>query len=490
MAVVDEKWQPARLFPITGIGGADEQERRGCSAFLAVLQSVREFGRAITARCGAPAGTIETFIEVPFTLGEAKYRPDGLIRVSRGQKSWTALLEVKTGRNDLHAEQINHYLDIAREQGFDAVITISHEVATTPGVHPVAVDKRKLRKVDLHHLSWSRIHTEALLEQTNQAVADPDQAWILAEFVRYLENPKSGAWDFDDMGPDWVSVRNAAGLQTLRASDKETLGVVARFDQLLAFSGMELSRRLGANVQQRLSKKERMEPATRVQDQAIQLAKTGQLKGSLVVPNTAAPIDILVDLRANRVDCSATVQSPTEGRTTTRINWLLRQLKDAPRDLMITAASARARDSGPSHPLHALVENPMLLVENPQADIRSFTVTLCHAAGGKRGQGKGSFVTSVTDLVDRFYADVLLNLKVWSAPPPRPKSPPKEDAQEVVRPDAAADGGPGGEASETDAEWPQTVSDAPVPSTSIEPVRTPPWTAGSATPDGRSPTDQ
>lgn len=434
MTTADETWQPARLFPITGIGGADEQERRGCSAFLAVLQSVREFGRALTLRCGAPAGTIETFIEVPFTLGQSKFRPDGLIRVSRGQKSWTALVEVKTGKNDLGVEQVSHYLDIAREQGFDAVITISHEVATTPGVHPVLVDKRKMRKVDLYHLSWSRIHTEALLEQTNQSVSDPDQAWILAEFVRYLENSKSGAWDFDDMGPDWVNVRNAAGLQTLRASDKETLGVVARFDQLLAFSGMELSRRLGANVQQRLSRKERTEPATRVQDQAIQLAKTGQLIGSLVVPNAAAPIDILVDLRANRVDCSATIQAPSEGRTSTRINWLLRQLKDAPKDLMITASSARARDSGPSHPLHALDENPMLLVENPQADIRSFTVTLCHPAGGKRGQGKGSFVSSVTGLVDRFYAEVLLSLKVWSAPPPRPKSPPKEDAQEVEPP--------------------------------------------------------
>ena len=175
---------------------------------------------------------------------------------TRGQRSWTALVEVKTGKNDLNAEQIVHYLDIAREQGFDTVITISHEVATTPGVHPVAVDKRKLKKVDLFHLSWSRIHTEALIEQTNQTVSDPDQAWILSEFVRYVENSKSGAWDFDDMGPEWVEVRNAAAQQTLRAADKVTLDVVARFDQLLAFSGMELSRQLGVNVQQRLTRKE------------------------------------------------------------------------------------------------------------------------------------------------------------------------------------------------------------------------------------------
>ena len=434
MPMAEETWQPARLFPITGIGGADEQERRGCSALLAVLQSVREFGRTLTMRCGAPAGTIETFIEVPFAQDGAKFRPDGVIRVTRGQRLWTALVEVKTGRNDLKPDQIASYLDIAREQGFDAVITISHQVATTPGVHPVTIDKRKMKRVDLVHLSWSRIHTEALIEQTNNIVSDPDQAWVLSEFVRYLENSKSGAWDFDDMGPHWVEVRNAAGQQTLRACDKETVDVVARFDQLLAFSGMELSRRLGANVQQRLTRKERTDQAARIQDQAALLAKTGQLAGSLMVPNAAAPIDIVVDLRANRVDCAATLQAPTEGRSSTRIHWLLRQLRNAPDDLMIMATSARARDSGPSHPLGVLRDDPMLLVENPQADIRSFTLTLNHAAGTKRGQSRGSFVDSVTSLVDRFYAEVLLSLKSWTPPPPRPKQTPQADAQEVQPP--------------------------------------------------------
>ena len=440
MATAEETWQPARLFPITGIGGADEQERRGCSAFLAVLQSVREFGRTLTMRCGAPAGTIETFIEVPFTLDGAKYRPDGLIRVTRGQKAWTALVEVKTGRSDLKTDQIVNYLDIAREQGFDAVITISHEVATTPGVHPVTVDKRKLRRVDLFHLSWSRIHTEALIEQSNHLVTDPNQAWVLSEFVRYIENPKSGAWDFDDMGPDWVEVRNASAQQTLRANDQQTLDVIARFDQLLAFSGMELSRRLGVNVQQRLTRKERADQAERIQGQAALLAKTGQLTGSLMVPNAATSVDIVVDMRANRVDCTGILPAPSEGRPSTRINWLLRQLKDAPDDLLVIATSVRARDSGPCHPLRDVRDNPMLLVENPQADIKSFTLMLNHAAGTKRGQGKGSFVSSVTSLVDRFYVEVLQYLKNWSAPPPRPKETPQADAQEIEPPQTLDDG--------------------------------------------------
>jgi hypothetical protein len=50
--------------------------------------------------------------------------PDGLLRARRGQKQWTALVEVKTGVNELGTEQLEAYLDIAREQEFDAVITI------------------------------------------------------------------------------------------------------------------------------------------------------------------------------------------------------------------------------------------------------------------------------------------------------------------------------------------------------------------------------
>jgi hypothetical protein len=75
-AIVGElEWERARLFSVSGIGGADEQERRASSALLAVIQSVREFGRAITAPMGAPAGRLSAFIEVPFEDGEKKATP-------------------------------------------------------------------------------------------------------------------------------------------------------------------------------------------------------------------------------------------------------------------------------------------------------------------------------------------------------------------------------------------------------------------------------
>src|SRR4051794_14534104 len=100
------------------------------------MTAVREVGRAVTAPLGAPSGQVDAFIEVPFYLGERRLYPDGLIRVARGQRSFTALVEVKTGTNKLEADQLEAYLDIAREHGYDAVLTISNEIPAIPGTHP------------------------------------------------------------------------------------------------------------------------------------------------------------------------------------------------------------------------------------------------------------------------------------------------------------------------------------------------------------------
>ncbi len=177
--MAEESWHEARLIPTSGISGVEEQERRATSALLAVLTAVREYGRAVTQPLGAPAGSIQAFIEVPFTLGDKRVFPDGLVRVSRGQKTWTALVEVKTGNNVLQAEQLDNYLDVARENGFDALITISNEIPSAAGQHPTKVDKRKLRKVALHHVPWSQILAQAVVQKEHRGVADPDQAWIL-----------------------------------------------------------------------------------------------------------------------------------------------------------------------------------------------------------------------------------------------------------------------------------------------------------------------
>jgi hypothetical protein len=428
--VDEESWEPARLIPVSGINGSDEQERRGVSGLLAVLASVKEFGRAIVGPLGAPAGTLSTYIEVPFVLGDRQFRPDGLIRVTRGKQSWTALVEVKTGRNDLQAPQLEAYLEIARERQFDVVLTISNELVTAPGEHPTAVDRKKLKKVALRHMSWSQIHTEAVIERTNRSIADPEQAWILSELIRYLEHDRSGAVDFEDMGPAWVTVRNAVMNRTLRASDKSAADVVAKYGQLVSFAGMRLSRRLGVNVQPVLTRAQVNDLTAYTQAGVTMLIDKAILSGSLRVPHAAAPIEITADLRSGLVSCSITVSAPGQGRNTTRVNWLARQLSQAPDALLIEALTAYARAPGPCHQITDIRKTPEILIEDPKKELKSFTVRLSAVAGTKRGQGRGTFVGSVLSLVDNFYEVVVQHIKPWTPPAPSVRARPTQEAED------------------------------------------------------------
>jgi hypothetical protein len=415
----EETWHQARLIPVSGINGAQEQERRATSALLAVMTSVREFGRILTQPLGAPAGNVETYIEVPFQVEDRQQIPDGLVRVSRGQRSWTALVEVKTATNCLETVQLESYLDIAKREGFNAVITISNEVPPVAGQHPTKVDKRKLAKVALHHYSWAEILSEAVMQKEHRGIADPDQAWILGELIRYLEHPKSGALEFDDMGQFWVPVRNAVAAGTLRATDKGVVEVAGRFDALLRYTGLRLGRQLGIEVVPMLPRRESADPARRTQDLIAAMVSTGVLTGSMRIPYTVGLLVVTVDLRANKVTCHVDIDAPREGRATTRVNWLIRQLRNAPESARIEAFAMHARGPGAAELLRTVRENPGKLIEDPKRELRMFRVTTSATLGSKRGRDRGSFIKSVLDAVDVFYADVMQELRPWTAAPPR-----------------------------------------------------------------------
>jgi len=429
--VAEETWHHARLIPTSGINGAKEQERRATSALLAVLSIVPDYGKALLSQIGAPAGNVSTFIEVPFDLDGSRIYPDGLVRIKRGSRQWTALVEVKTGKNELEPTQLENYLDVAKEQGFDALITISNEIPPVPGQHPTKVDKRKLRKVELHHWSWSYVLATAIVQKEHRGVSDPEQAWILGELIRYLEHDRSGALELEDMGQRWVAVREAVTSGTLRATDSTALEVVSRFDALLRYASLRLGQRLGTDVTQVLTRREFAEPSTRADAQLASLADTGELTGAIRIPNTVAPITVTADLRANRITCHVDVDAPQDGRPTTRVNWLVRQLKEARADVRIEASLIRARGASAAELLGGVRENPKLLVTNPTREIRSFRVALSVPMGSKRGRGRGAFIDSVLDAIDDFYSETVQHLKAWAPNPPKlreTEAPPEEPA--------------------------------------------------------------
>ena len=391
------------------------------------MSAVREFGRALLGPFGAPTAPIEAFVEVPFEVDGERVFPDGLLRVRRGSKTWVALVEVKTGSNRLEAEQLEAYLDVARLHHYDAVLTISNEIAPIPGTHPTTVDRRRTRTVPLHHLSWTRVLTEAVVQKTHRGVADPEQAWILGELIRYLEHRNSGAMAFDDMGPSWVTARESATHGTLHARDKAAGDVASRWNQLIQFVCLHLGKQLGVEVQPGLSRRELSDPTLRAAALVQSLVAHGSMDGELRIPGTIGPVGVTGDLRAGRISVSVTVPAPQTGRGRTRVNWLLRQLATAPDDLRIDCLTAYSRGASSSELLRKVRADPDVLVGDDKREIKQFRLVLSAPMGTKRGAGRGGFVSSVLDLVDAFYADVVQGLKPWAAPPPklRPPGPPE-----------------------------------------------------------------
>ncbi|MCZ9337615.1 TerD family protein, partial [Streptomyces sp. TRM76130] len=155
---------------------------RATSVLLSVMAQVPEFGRRITAAFGAPSGRMETFTEVSLPHGDTPRRPDGVIRVERAGKLWTALVETKTNGNGLRSEQVQAYADIAARRGYEAVITLSNDVALegSPLVD-VKIDGRRKHKVALRHLSWAEVTHQAQMLIRHEGVGDKAHAWLLQE---------------------------------------------------------------------------------------------------------------------------------------------------------------------------------------------------------------------------------------------------------------------------------------------------------------------
>jgi hypothetical protein len=433
-------WRHARLIPTTGTRSQQEQEKRATSCLLAVMHGVPEFGHALLHELGAPkAPVIETFAEVRLKDAQGKtVIPDGAIVCRRAGKAWTALVEVKTGSARLKDDQVTSYVDAARANGFDGVLTISTQITASVDESPVTVSGVKLRSVCLWHLSWWRILTEAVVQQRYRKISDPDQEWVLRELIHYLSNEASGAFGFEDMGESWVPVRKAAHDGTLRHTDPGARDVAERWEQFTQYLALSFSQELGAAVTvQRARKKTTGE---RIDAAAKTLASVGMLDATLRVPDAIGPLKIRADLRARQTLVSVTIDAPTEGQLRARFSWLLKQLSDAPDDLLIEATFPNARVTTAA-PLGMLREDPKALFypPDPKRLPRTFTVSRSRTMGHKRGRAEGSFVRETSAHAVAFYRDQVQELKPWQAKAPKvrepePEKPPVASTELVVAP--------------------------------------------------------
>nr|WSW67969.1 TerD family protein [Streptomyces sp. NBC_00995] len=405
----NDAWKAARLFPAPTLKSDKEREVRATSVLLSVMAQVPEFGRRLTAAFGAPAGRTETFTEVSLPHGDTPKRPDGVIRVERAGKLWTALVETKTNGNVLRSEQVQNYMDIAARRGYEAVITLSNDVALegSPLVD-VKTDGRRKHKVALRHLSWAEVAHQAHMLIRHEGVGNAAHAWLLQELLHYLQHENSGCHGFQNMGPSWVPVRNGIDTETLSQGDPRAVEVVESWERLIR----QVCLRLGGELGQKALPVQRAQrgttPQTRRAALADRLCEDGRLTAELRVEDSPGVITIVADLRTGKLRTSVEIPAPEGTYPLTSAKRLMRQLADAPADLHVeTLLDGR---SGPRGTLERLRPEPGDMLPGDGSRITGFRLSLFKGMGLSRGNAESGFIRSVDDAVDRFHAHVIARL--------------------------------------------------------------------------------
>jgi hypothetical protein len=137
------------------------------------------------------------------------------------------------------------------------------------------------------------------------------------------------------------------------------------------------------------------------------------------VPDAVGPLVVQADLRTRKVITSVAVEAPGDGRPATRVNWLLRQLREAPDGLVVEVSFASTRATTAALP-SAAKDDPhsLLLANDPKRPPRTFRLALSRPMGTKRGKGERSFVLETRKQAIGFYRDLVQNLRPWRAAPP------------------------------------------------------------------------
>ncbi|MEU4152935.1 TerD family protein [Streptomyces sp. NPDC026659] len=406
----NDAWRGARLFPVSALKSDRDREMRATSVLLAVMAQVPEFGRRLTAGFGAPAGRMETFTEVSLPHGDTPRRPDGVIRVERAGKLWTALVETKTNGNPLKAEQVQAYADIAARRGYEAVITLSNDVALegSPLVE-VKIDRRRKNKVSLWHLSWAEVAHQAQMLIRHEGVVNPAHAWLLEELLHYLLHENSGCHGFQNMGPAWVPVRSGIQDETLCQGDPRALETVESWERLVRQVSLGLGGELGLKVLPVQRARRDSDAVARRSRMADQLCLDGTLQAELRIEGVAGVLGVTADLRTAKIRTSIDIPAPEQGYPLSWAKRIVRELAEAPADLHIETL-VEGETGGPRGTLERLRPEPGDMLPKSGVKITGFRLSLFKSMGGQRGNTEAGFIRSIDEAVHKFNAGVLAHL--------------------------------------------------------------------------------
>ncbi len=416
----------ARLIPTI----ADvRKEERLVSILLATLAVVQPFAKQLLGQCGVRMGKkskLLSYTEVIFPSSDENNtrkdedRPDGLLILSTGKSQWKAFVEAKIDNVEIDEEQVERYAKIAKANGIDAVITLSNQLTPLPTHTPYSISKVLNKHVDLFHISWINVRTQASMILKDKEEISSEQAYILGEMVHYFKHPKSGVKGFEQMNKEWKSL--VAGMihgDKFSKSSLEIQNTVSSWHQEERDVCLLLSREIGKHVDIRLPIKHKKDPALRLSETCDSLIASHELRSSFSVPNAAGNIEITANLEGRSISCSMKLDAPGDRKkASARINWLLRQLRGAAGDDVIIRAYWPGKTPPTKASLSEVRDNTKCLeVGHSGATLTSFEIMMVKDLAGRFSKPQ-NFIKDLEELVPEFYDRIGQRLRRWSPPPP------------------------------------------------------------------------
>lgn len=419
--------QIARLIPTVA---DSKKEERATSSLLASFMAVPTFARDVLSDAGAPVGKrikIVCYTEITFKSTDKGKgpRPDGLVVITSGSNQWTALIESKIGNADLTQEQVEEYLDLAKQHGINALITISNQFATTPTHHPIKVAKNKLRSVELYHFSWLSLKSKAVLLTGNKSVEDSEQAYILSELVRYLDHDSSGVSSLTKMPGQWKELCSSIQHGTALNKTGEIIEhSVSGWHQLLRHLSLNLSMSIGQPVNIVLSRAREKDSELNFSEDCAHLSQENGLCTEFEIPNAASRVIFSADCLRRTINISMKLEAPKDkSRATASINWITRQLKGKGVENIGLRAYWPKRIPMTSASLSEATENPAILIPEGISELPTYLEIIRVVDLAERFKGAKTFVEDSSKVFPRFYQDVGQHLSQWVAQAPKVKEP-------------------------------------------------------------------
>ena len=422
----------SRLIPVVS---DMSKEERAISPVLAAFTIVPSLAHSMLQEVGGPTNQrakVRAFSQVVFkgSPSEKKLRPDGLLEVDSGRKVWRAIIEAKIGGAVLSADQVENYLDLAKQMKLDALITISNQFATLPTHHPISVNRQKLKHVDLFHFSWQAILTKARLISDDKSIKDPEQAFILRELIRYIGHDSSGVLAISRLGREWKEVCTKVQTGTpISKGDSDSAAIVSQWHQLTRCLALELSTAIGKIVEVKLPRAHINDPLQRLAQECSQFAAVPVLRVDLEIPNAASPLIVEADFLRRSLRFSIILNTPQDKtRPTAAVNWATRQLALHPDSMdSLIRAHWPGRTADTVAPLPDAIADPKLVAPDDRKVLPTgFEIQRVVDLAG-RFKGSSTFVEDARRELPRFYKDIVQNVANWVPKAPKYKAPGPSD---------------------------------------------------------------